>query len=583
MVRSRSILAALALVLIATSGSAAPSDDAERAVTFQTARLTADNPFTRASATDELRRLSAVEANREALRGAVAALKPLLQDPQPVVRWNAAVVVARVGDDAAAQAAHAALERDTRDDLYSVRIGAVEALGELGTPRAHELLTTVAETDDDEEVVDAARTQLGPPPGRGNAFDAFGGAPEGPDQQDRAGGFWMLGAGDEDSESPASALSRARDAAARAPAPDALATLADVSRFRGGFVTDEETVSLPDAFRPAVLPIMRMLRAGSPLSPMDARNAAWALGVSGSLPMLIAALEDPLDATREAAAAALLVAVTDVSGVGRADAGTAEVADALVFSLSDPSEPVRRIAALTLGKVRSERHRRDLHMALDDKSPRVRAAAAWALAQMPPSDEREAALARMRHEEATSPDAIFALLSLGPPDLVELLASALSGGDPAVSYAAAAALAEMGADGIPALRELPDGAPPWARDGAQRAFASIFGNAWAVPVSEASGDAGDGQVTVPVLVMAGGGWRHLSLVRMERPVPGAQVRVSGVASPSVTDELGWARLKMPVDTALTVRVEAKGYVTADVSVDAAAGTQEPIIVRLDER
>ena len=110
-----SVLSAL-LACVAPLMAQDAIEDVGRAVNFHLARLTAHNPMTRARASDELRVYAARSDGAEHVREELATIAPLLDDPLPVVRWNAAVIVATLGDERQVGTMLATVERGDMND-----------------------------------------------------------------------------------------------------------------------------------------------------------------------------------------------------------------------------------------------------------------------------------------------------------------------------------------------------------------------------------------------------------------------------------------------------------------------------------
>jgi HEAT repeat protein len=556
-------------------------EDAGRVIEFESLRLRAENPFTRAQASDTLRKLANDKANAPHLRETLRARKHLLDDPRPIVRWNIAVAIIRVGDMPEAEDAYRVFERDVRDTLYSTSIGAVEMLGELRTERSREILRAAAASSPDDDVRDAAQGALAPRnEGFGGDGDGFDFAPSRRNDDNATTA--------ERERSPAERLAQARFAVENLPSSSALATLADLTRYRGGFVLENERTTWSELVGPVALRLMRFLRQENPPSPMDVRNAARIIGVGGDAvtPTLIAALEDPLPHVREAAAFALLVSVTTAEG-RPVDPVPPDVPGAVVFSLADESPKVRRYAAVLLGRTGATDYRRDLTMALSDPDRRVRVAAGRALMELGESPERTQAMAALRTALRETPEGQKAdiLEALGETLGADELRAFVRSDSPQLAYAAAALLAEReNAELWQLVADTGGDDRPWVREAVQRAVAGRFAsdNPWmeAFVGLNTPPDADATPAAQTALVVAGKGWEYFADTSVEMPVVGAVVRVNGDAEhPLRTDALGRFVLPTTANEGYDIHVEAEGYVPLDVYRSAGERGQ-PLTIRL---
>lgn len=532
-------------------------ETAKRLIEFEALRLRAENPFTRAQASAALREIAEDPAHVSPLRETLRSLRALLDDPSPVVRWNVAGAIIRVGGMEEEEDAYRLLERDAFDPQYSTSIGAVEVLGELGTDRSREILRRVAAGSPDEDVRDAAQGALRLPL---------------PRQEESVPNLFSVS---ERELSPEERLAQARFALENLPNSVALATLADLTRFREGFVVDRQRTTWGELVEPVAFSLMRFLRRENPPSPMDIRNAAKVLGVGGEgvLPILLAALEDPLPHVREAALFALLVAVTDAEG-NPLEVIPSEVPAAVVFSLRDPSPRVRRYAALLLAKTGAAVSRRELLLAREDPDLRVRAAVLRALGG---SLEEAWGLFQSAPEEG-KPVLLETLAPLWSTERLEELARSES---PSLAYVAAGLLAgrdDANLSGL--LAHAAEEKRPWIREIAYRLaegrfsfenpwMAAFLG--WEMPTAS-EGRSSGGQV------VAGAGWEYFSETALEMPVVGARLTLNGEPNQTLrTDIRGRFELPSFSPQGYDIHVEAEGFLPLNVYV---ADLAQPLVIRL---
>ena len=275
------------------------------------------------------------------------------------------------------------------------------------------------------------------------------------------------------------------------PEPDALETLAEMTRFRDGFQLEDGAVALSEVLSPAVASLLAWLRRDESPPPMQARQAAKILGLAGddALIALIPALEDPYAHTRIAAAFALLWQSATPSGDPHEDVSNSLAADALVFSLSDESPDVRAIAAVALGKMRASRFIRDLNIALKDADARVVISAAMALGELGETDAAVDALAALVESDKAlvAGRAAEALGVVGGESVEERLFGAFPADDATSTYLIAAGIASGDDADMERLRGVSD-ERAWVRDAVQRAESRKSGRTWQPTTSAADGD-----------------------------------------------------------------------------------------------
>jgi len=280
-----------------------PPEDLGRAVNFELQRIRAQNPMTRARASDELRMYARRADAAEHLRDSVAVIVPLLEDPLPVVRGNAAVIVALLGDEAQASRAYEALREDARSDNYAIRVGVARAAAYIGpTPEVIALLEDLAQNDEDEEVRIVAEDALSdaerPPPEEQSdddwGFDEvefFGGAADedGAEEQDDEGddpvSAWLTGQ---------ELADRLTSLVRRFPEYDAIEAVAQLTNRRRDVEIDGEEMPVGELLAPGVPRLMELVRSDPPPPPVVLRYAARVLGVSGdeAFDGLVVALEE---------------------------------------------------------------------------------------------------------------------------------------------------------------------------------------------------------------------------------------------------------------------------------------------------
>jgi HEAT repeat protein len=248
--------------------------------------------------------------------------------------------------------------------------------------------------------------------------------------------------------------------------PDLTAYFAEIERLRREVEEDGAELTV------AVLPYRFQLAPGAPPASVQSEITAWCaaeslrcLDLRPALgPLGPAAFVDENHLSREgsAAVASALRALLPRRSMAEA------LGDALAEALVPASEEARRWLAASrpaLDPAESRIVRQALVAALDARSPRARAGAAWALGGLPPEAGAEAALcaALADRSEAVAATAARALRARGHSSATTAaLLRALSHRAPAVRWAAADALAtrEVRPDWVPALREAlaaPDG------------------------------------------------------------------------------------------------------------------------------
>ena len=363
----------------------------DRDIRYETLKLDAKNPMTRARAAEQLRLYAEEEANRPEIVRALDKLQAMLKDPAPVIRAKiAAVIIVAAADPAQRENAYQTLENDAKDAHYYTRLGVVETAELIGPDeRLQSLLRYLAENDGDFEVAEAAEQALNAltrPRGNPNNargfnffidFNPFGPPPEQPQAEPETG----VGSPEQ--------LALLQDAADRAPDPSALETLARLAAYSDGFQNaDGERVPLAQAFLPANEPLLQFLSEKEAPNPLDLRCAAIALSAADAetLPRVAALLESPNDHAREAAAFALMFRAARQPN---ADRSFADEAGALAFALLDPLPAVRAYAAAGIGIMRAQSYAEDLQAALEDSDPNVQEAARRALETLQSEEEGE--------------------------------------------------------------------------------------------------------------------------------------------------------------------------------------------------
>ena len=511
-------------------------EDVGRAVNFQLARLTARNPMTRARASDELRVYAARSDGAEHVREELDAIQPLLDDALPVVRWNAAVIVATLGDEGQAAQAYDVLRSDAASEDYAIRLGLVDALAQIGpAPEVIALLEGLAQNDADEEVRGVAEEALwdierAPPEEEPDdwGFDPvefFGGADDDGDGEEGREALFLTGQ---------QAADRIASVAKRFPQVDAIETASQLTNWRRDIDVDGDRRPVAEFLAPGVPRLVEFIRSDPAPPARYLRHAARVLGVSGdeAFEALVVALEDERAHTREAAAFGLLWSITTQDGWLNEESRFRDAASALVFSLTDETPAVRAHAASALGLAGLPEYGRDLAFALDDEDVRASLAAAHALVSLDeggrPADAQAAwdrILAAAESDNGPGPWRVLAAATRRGDDAYEDRAMSLLLSDaPAVAFIAGHYLREEGGpDARAALRRARDDERPWVRNAAGATVATT--GAGASPEAGIRGK-----------VVRGGGWSYHSLLDAEIPIAGAQLAYEGPATGSTTTD-----------------------------------------------
>ncbi|MBT3268716.1 hypothetical protein HN371_16295 [Candidatus Poribacteria bacterium] len=590
--KARAALAALSVFLMASAALMAQDgiEDVGRAVNFQLSRMTALNPMTRARASDELRAYAARPDGAEHVRGKLDQILPLLEDALPVVRWNAAVMTATLGDSEQAALAYDVLHADAASEDYSIRLGLVDAVTAIGpTPEVIALLEDLAQNDDDEEVRGVAEEALwnierAPPeesPDDDWGFDPvefFGGGDDDEDGGDGEPREVML--------TGQQAADRIASVVRRFPQLDAIETASQLTNWRRDMDFDGDRRPVSEFLAPGVPRLVEFIRSEPAPPARYLRYAARVLGVAGdeAFEALVVALEDERGYTREAAAFGLLWSITTQDGRLDEESRYRDAAAALVFSLTDEVPAVRAHAAVALGRAALPTYGRDLAFALEDEDCRVSLAAAQALtsledgarAEDTQSARERLAAASQSEDEATTLRVLEAAVWRGDDAHEARAMSLLLTDAPAMAFIAGHYLREEGGpDARAALRSAREDERPWVR---HAAGARVPTNG-AAPAHEAG---------LHGKVVRGEGWGYFSPLDAEMPLAGALLTYEGpTAGAATTDALG--RFHVPGLPAgrYNVGVAADGHL-ADAFVvvipdehDEGAGEEaRPTVVRL---
>ncbi len=563
-------LLVLTLTLTLSAQDAEKKSGAADDIRFEIAKLEAQNPMTRARAMDALWRYTAQEANWNELRKALPKLKELLGDPLPVVRARSALTLLRLAPEETRETAYDTLEKDAEHPKSHVRLAVVEAAELMGgDERLNALLRRLAE-DEDLDVQEAAQAAINSlnRPRRG------GGGPQVPQLELIDVDFNPFIDAEAETEqteeeigSP-SELAQARDAVRRVPDPSALETLARLTRFRGGFQTEEGgLVSLAETIAPAVQPLIQLLREEEPARPLDLRYAAMALGCADeeALPFLAASLEYPHPHTREAAAFALMRRGADQRGRPIEERSFAEEAGALAFALTDESPAARAYAAVGIGKMRGEAYADEIAAALADEDGRTRTAAALAAAMLGRSEEAAAAiLGGMESPDLLTRAAAVSAFPTAAPNGLESFLRLMEGAPPRLLYYAvgAAAAFENGQNILQMLAQAPD---EEMRLAALTALSPADGAAL-FPLVERIPDE-EAKPALRLEIAAGAGWTYFSNAQIEIPLADALVTYTGPANGSArTDARGRLTLENLPQGVYLARVEAEGHLPIEAPI-----------------
>lgn len=590
--RTRRALLALALSLSCVAAATAQdeAEDVGRAINFELARVAARNPMVRARASDELRVYAGKPAGADHLRAKLEDVLPLLADALPVVRWNAAVIVALLGNEAQATGAYDVLRADAQSDDYAIRLGLVEAASQIGpTPEVIALLEGLAQNDADDEVRSVAKEALwdierAPPtddePDDDWGFDPaefFGVANDDAEESDDEGIRAPLLTGQQ-------AADRIASEVARFPELDAMLAVSQLTSWRRDLDFDGERRPVAEFIAPGVPRLVEFIRRDPAPPGLYLRIAARVLAVAGddAFDALVVALEDERPYTRDAAAFGLLWSITTRDGRLDEESRYRDAAAALVFSLTDEQPAVRAHAAVALGRAGLSAYARDLEFALRDPDTRVSLAAAQALLALE-DGHRDAAAQAARdliREAADSDDelaaarAMEAAANAGDSSYEARAAALLTSDMPGIAFIAGHYLrAEGGSDGRAALRDARDDARPW-----------VAAAAGARPLAHENAGPSD----LVGRVARGEGWTYYSPIDAEIPLPGAALTYHGpVDGTATTDELGRFHVADLPPGRYNVAVTADGHLP-DAFVAVVAGAAEdddehvrrPTVVRL---
>ena len=562
-------------------------EDVARSVYFEIRRLEAQNPSTRARATAQLRTLSLQPDAREELESALPKLRKLLEDEQSIVRWNSAVTLIRCEDADSVEHAYDVLRKDAVDPLYSVRLGVIETLIDIGpTDAALSILQELAEHDDDSEVQDEAsyaldrihdvarerRRRLNEP------------EPDSPNQQPGpTSAPWQR-----EEPDPELVVATFTDDLRRLPNREAFESVTESIEGLAAFDIDGASISISSLLAPELPNLLAWVRSQDDPDPMTIRLAAKLLGRGDrtTLEALVPALEDDASHVRAAAAFALMLSAAELDGAARGPESPMDVAAPLVFSLADEAPDVRAYAAIALGKSRSTRYTRDLLRLLEDPNVRVRAAAARALTELGEEGASSPALQQMNAllamddsaSKALALDALGAMRAPGARDYAERL---IWSDEPSVAYAAGAVLVALRDGRIPRARsdELED-PRPWIQQAAQIAMRTPQGTRRRRPNWNQAGRvvAADGAEpsaepgTMRGRVEAGAGWEFYSVRPVEVPLTDATVAYDGPVSGTIaTDTRGDFTIPDIPPGIYQLRVSCGGYLARQTTVQVEPG------------
>ena len=296
-----------------------------------------------------------------------------------------------------------------RDESASVRLAAVEALGQLADPRAIDALAEALKSDSDARVREAAASALGEidSPRAVPALIAALGSER--VVAVRAKIAWALG------EIEDARAVDALSAAVRDAAPEV--------RQQAVWALGE--IESPSAVN-ALIPVLRDADAET------RKQAAWALGEIGSadaLPALVAATKDGDAQVREQA----------VESLG--DIQDARALPALTAALSDDEVEVRRRAVDAIGSLELRSAPPALIAALRDRDPEVQKGAADALGDLEDESAVPALIPLTRATDAeVKRAAVQALADIGGASALEAIVALLKDEDPEIRRIAAEAL-----------------------------------------------------------------------------------------------------------------------------------------------
>lgn len=300
-----------------------------------------------------------------------AAIENALRDGDPAVRREAVRALARLGDPRAIPAYTRLLD----DPSPEVRKVAVAALGAAEDTTAITVL--IGATRDDDPEVRLAATNALRKLDHPRSLTPYTQLLSDPSAEVRQAAIRGLGELGDDAVIPA-LIEVARD---DSPAPLRRAAISSLARFYRPSVVVPLTNGLSDPNKDVRHTAARALGQlaefhGGRRAQSHASHGEMAAGLPGSVPALIAALQDDDSEVREASARTL----------GYLRDGRA--LDALVAALQDGASDVRTQAIYALGRIRDERAVDPLIAAMEDPDSKVRRAAIRTLGQFPAQRER---------------------------------------------------------------------------------------------------------------------------------------------------------------------------------------------------
>jgi len=364
--------------------------------------------------------------------GGIDLVAPLIHDPSPEVRAEAASAIGRLGDADAAMLLFELLA----DESELIQESAMGALSRMPRERVTPLLLRALESDDEQVRIRAAET-LGLLRDPATAAALVRLADDAREDVRRAA---VKALGELEAEGVADLLRR---------------SLGDPSSR----VRQQAALSLGKQQDPeATDDLIPLLADPDPRMRFVALRALGLIRSPAPVPHLIPFLSDERKELRFAAVESL--------GAIRAP----EAAQPLVAVLSDPDRNLRRAAAESLGSIADPRAVPPLLVALEDDHWSVRCAAATALGRIGNSKAVPALLRRLSDEDITVRRVVASALGdIGDPRAVRRLAELLE--DPGIQSTAIEALRRMGAAALSELEHCFSVAEP----GSRRALVGLAG------------------------------------------------------------------------------------------------------------